>query len=137
MGSLAGGLNEVVIDEKDKKEKVARRLFQLQDSKDPITSVYQHTASQGQRLVLTATTNRLYVFSGKGSLEAIFAKYTSPGNAQSPPAGAPVSGIIPPQPLKTPAPPPPHLPNPAPFPSQPCPLPLALSPRPFIGLRQQ
>ena len=80
IGSLAGGLNEVVIDEKDKKEKVAKRVFQLQDSKDPITSVYQHRASQGQRLVLMATTNRLYVFSGKGSLEAIFARYTSPGN---------------------------------------------------------
>lgn len=91
MGSLAGGLNEVVIDEKDKKEKAARRVFQLQDSKDPITSVYQHQASQGQRLVLMATTNRLYVFSGKGSLETIFARYTSPGNTQRPSVGVPVS----------------------------------------------
>ena len=79
VGSLAGVLNEVVIDEKDKKERVAKRVFQLQDSKDPMTSVHQHRTPQGQRVVLMATTDRLYVFSGKGSLEAMFAKYKSPG----------------------------------------------------------
>ena len=81
VGSLAGILNEVVIDEKDKKEKVARRVFQLQDSKDPMTSVHQHTTPQGQRVVLMSTADRLYVFSGRGSLEAMFARYRSPGRA--------------------------------------------------------
>ena len=79
VGSLAGVLNELVIDEKDKKEKVARRVFQLQHSKDPMTSVHQHTTSQGQRVVLVSTTDRLYVFSGTGSFEAMFARYKSPG----------------------------------------------------------
>ena len=79
VGSLAGVLNELVIDEKDKKERVARRVFQLQGSKDPMTSVHQHTTSQGRRVVLMATTDRLYVFSGKGSFEAMFAKYKLPG----------------------------------------------------------
>lgn len=83
VGSLAGFLNELVIDEKDKKERVARRVFQLQDSKDPMTSVNQHTTSQGQRVVLMATTDRLYVFSGKGSLEAMFARYKSPGKTHT------------------------------------------------------
>ncbi len=79
VGSLAGALHEVIVDEKDKKEKVAKRVFQLQDSKDPISSVYQHQASPGQRMVLMATSKRLYVFSGKGGLETMFARYTSPG----------------------------------------------------------
>ena len=78
MGSATGALYEVVVDEKDKKAKTAKRVFQLQDSKDPIRSVYQHQASQG-RMVLMATTKRLYVFSGKGGLESMFANYTSPG----------------------------------------------------------
>ena len=79
MGSLAGALHEVIVDEKDKKEKVAKRVFQLQDSKDQISSVYQHQASPGHRMVLMATSKRLYVFSGKGGLETMFARYTSPG----------------------------------------------------------
>ena len=81
VGSLAGALHEVIVDEKDKKEKVAKRVFQLQDSKDPISSVYQHQASPGQRMVLMATSKRLYVFSGKGGLETMFARYTSPGTS--------------------------------------------------------
>ena len=81
VGSLAGALHEVIVDEKDKKEKVAKRVFQLQDSKDPISSVYQHQASPGQRMVLMATSKRLYVFSGKGGLEPMFARYTSPGTS--------------------------------------------------------
>lgn len=81
MGSLAGALHEVIVDEKDKKEKVAKRVFQLQDSKDPISSVYQHQASPGQRMVLMATSKRLYVFSGKGGLETMLARYTSPGTS--------------------------------------------------------
>lgn len=80
LGSLSGALHEVTIDEKDKKEKLAKRVFQLQDSKDPISSVYQHQAPQGQRMVLMATSKCLYVFSGKGGLELMFARYTSPGN---------------------------------------------------------
>ena len=87
VGDLAGALHEVIVDEKDKKEKVAKRVFQLQDSKDPISSVYQHQVSPGQRMVLMATSKRLYVFSGKGGLETMFARYTSPGTsifAQSP-----------------------------------------------------
>ena len=83
VGSLAGVLNELVIDEKDKKEKVARRVFQLPDSKDPMTSVHQHTTSQGQRVVLMSTTDRLYVFSGTGSFEAMFARYKSPGKTNA------------------------------------------------------
>lgn len=79
VGSLAGVLNEVVMDEKDKKERVAKRVFQLQDSKDPMTSVHQHRTSEGQRVVLMATADRLYIFTGKGSLEAMFARYNSPG----------------------------------------------------------
>lgn len=79
LGSLAGALHEVIVDEKDKKEKVTKRVFQLQDSKDPISSVYQHQASPGHRMVLMATSKRLYVFSGKGGLETMFAMYTSPG----------------------------------------------------------
>ncbi|KAL3143378.1 hypothetical protein ABBQ38_002206 [Trebouxia sp. C0009 RCD-2024] len=78
VGSLAGVLNEVVMDEKDKKERVAKRVFQLQDSKDPMTSVHQHRTSEGQRVVLMATADRLYIFTGKGSLEAMFARYNSP-----------------------------------------------------------
>ncbi len=81
VGSLAGALHEVVVDEKDKKEKVTKRVFQLQDSKDPISSVYQHQASPGHRMVLMATSKRLYVFSGKGGLETMFARYTSPGTS--------------------------------------------------------
>ncbi len=81
VGSLAGALHEVIVDEKDKKEKLARRVFQLQDSKDPISSVYQHQASPGHRMVLMATSKRLYVFSGKGGLETMFARYTSPGTS--------------------------------------------------------
>ena len=87
VGDLAGALHEVIVDEKDKKEKVAKRVFQLQDSKDPISSVYQHQVSPGQRMVLMATSKRLYIFSGKGGLETMFARYTSPGTsifAQSP-----------------------------------------------------
>ncbi|DBA75172.1 hypothetical protein WJX77_011350 [Trebouxia sp. C0004] len=78
VGSLDGALHEVIVDEKDKKEKVAKRVFHMQDNKDPISSVYQHQASPGQRMVLMATSKRLYVFSGKGGLEPMFARYTSP-----------------------------------------------------------
>ncbi len=81
VGCPAGALHEVVVDEKDKKERIAKKVFQLQDSKEPISSVYQHQASQGHRMVLMATTKRLYVFSGKGVLEPMFARYTSPGNS--------------------------------------------------------
>ena len=56
-------------------------MFQLPNSKEPISSVHQHQTAQGQRTVIMATSQRLYIFTGKGSLEAIFARYNSKGKA--------------------------------------------------------
>ena len=80
LGTPSGTLHELVVEEKDKKEKHVKPIFQLLDSKEPISSVYQHQAAQGQRAVIMTTSQRLFLFTGKGSLEALFARYISKGN---------------------------------------------------------
>ncbi|KAI3440706.1 Pep3_Vps18 domain-containing protein [Psidium guajava] len=78
LGMDNGQLHEISVDEKDKREKYIKFLFELSELPEAFTGLQMETASvsTGTRYYLMAVTpTRLYSFTGIGSLEAVFAKY--------------------------------------------------------------
>ncbi|KAK4784040.1 hypothetical protein SAY86_018408 [Trapa natans] len=78
LGTDNGQLHEMAVDEKDKKEKYIKFLFELTELPEAFTDIQMETASvmTGTRYYLMAVTpTRLYSFTGIGSPEAVFARY--------------------------------------------------------------
>ncbi|XP_050205186.1 vacuolar sorting protein 18 [Mercurialis annua] len=78
LGTDNGQLHEVAVDEKDKREKYVKFLFQLRELPQPFMDLQMETAnlSTGTRYyVMVVTPTRLYSFTGIGSLETVFASY--------------------------------------------------------------
>lgn len=78
LGTDNGQLHEIAVDEKDKKEKYIKFLFQLAELPQAFMDLQMETASiiNGTRYyVMAVTPTRLYSFTGFGSLETVFASY--------------------------------------------------------------
>ncbi|XP_021283563.1 vacuolar protein sorting-associated protein 18 homolog [Herrania umbratica] len=78
LGTDNGQLYEIAVDEKDKREKYMKPLFELAELPEAIMGLQMETAilSNGTRYyVMAVTPTRLYSFTGIGSLETVFASY--------------------------------------------------------------
>ncbi|KAL0001845.1 hypothetical protein SO802_015626 [Lithocarpus litseifolius] len=78
LGTDNGQLHEIAVDEKDKREKYIKFLFQLEELPEAFMDLQMETASimNGTRYyVMAVTPTRLYSFTGIGSLETVFASY--------------------------------------------------------------
>ncbi|XVE49842.1 hypothetical protein DITRI_Ditri01bG0114700 [Diplodiscus trichospermus] len=78
LGTDNGQLYEIAVDEKDKREKYIKPLFELAELPEAIMGLQMETAnlSNGTRYyVMAVTPTRLYSFTGIGSLETVFACY--------------------------------------------------------------
>ncbi|KAJ7297796.1 hypothetical protein O6H91_Y035600 [Diphasiastrum complanatum] len=78
IGTSNGQLNEVLIEEKDKKEKYVKLLFELTELREPFVGLQMEVVGSGltaRYLVMAVTLTKLYIFSGTGSLEAVFLSY--------------------------------------------------------------
>lgn len=78
LGTDNGQLHEIAVDEKDKKEKYIKFLFEFTELPEAFMDLQMETASiiNGTRYyVMAVTPTRLYSFIGMGSLEAVFASY--------------------------------------------------------------
>ncbi|KAA8528729.1 hypothetical protein F0562_036084 [Nyssa sinensis] len=78
LGTDNGQLHEIAVDEKDKKEKYIKFLFELAELPEAFMGLQMETASlsNGTRYyVMAVTPTRLYSFTGIGSLDTVFASY--------------------------------------------------------------
>ncbi|KAI5068926.1 hypothetical protein GOP47_0015227 [Adiantum capillus-veneris] len=78
IGTSGGQLFETSLDEKEKKEKPLKLLYELTELTEPIIGIQMETSSVGQQVryfLMAITPTRLYSFTGLGSLEATFAAY--------------------------------------------------------------
>ncbi|XP_044466444.1 vacuolar sorting protein 18 [Mangifera indica] len=78
LGTDNGQLHEMAVDEKDKREKYIKFLFELTELPEAIMGLQMETASlsNGTRYyVMAVTPTRLYSFTGFGSLDSVFASY--------------------------------------------------------------
>lgn len=78
LGTDNGQLYEMEVDEKDKREKYIKLLFELTELQEAFMGLQMETAiiSTGIRYyVMAVTPRRLYTFTGIGSLEGVFASY--------------------------------------------------------------
>ncbi|KAI5058038.1 hypothetical protein GOP47_0026208 [Adiantum capillus-veneris] len=78
IGTSGGQLFETSLDEKEKKEKPLKLLYELRELNEPIIGVQMEASSVGQQVryfLMAITPTRLYSFTGLGSLEATFAAY--------------------------------------------------------------
>ncbi|XP_057954513.1 vacuolar sorting protein 18 [Malania oleifera] len=78
LGTDNGQLHEMAVDEKDKKEKYIKFLFELTELPEAFMGLQMETASvsNGTRYyVMAVTPTRLYSFTGIGLLETVFASY--------------------------------------------------------------
>ncbi|KDP24193.1 hypothetical protein JCGZ_25850 [Jatropha curcas] len=78
LGTDNGQLHEIAVDEKDKREKYIKFLFQLTELPEAFMDLQMETAnlSNGTRYyVMAVTPTRLYSFTGIGTLETVFASY--------------------------------------------------------------
>nr|AOX49857.1 vacuolar protein sorting-associated protein 18-like protein [Ilex paraguariensis] len=78
LGTDNGQLHEIAVDEKDKKEKYIKFLFELTELPEAFMGLQMETASiaNGTRYyVMAVTPTRLYSFTGIGSLDSVFASY--------------------------------------------------------------
>ncbi|KAH1120441.1 hypothetical protein J1N35_003601 [Gossypium stocksii] len=78
LGTENGQLYEIAVDEKDKREKYIKPLFELAELPEAIMGLQMETAimSNGSRYyVMAVTPTRLYSFTGIGTLETVFASY--------------------------------------------------------------
>ncbi|KAM1515110.1 hypothetical protein EV1_014124 [Malus domestica] len=79
LGTDNGQLYEMAVDEKDKKEKYVKFLFELLELPEAFMSLQMEMATilSGTRYyVMAVTPTRLYSFTGIGSLETVFASYS-------------------------------------------------------------
>lgn len=78
LGTDNGQLHEIYVDEKDKKEKYIKFLFELSELPEAFMDLQMETASisNGTRYyVMAVTPTRLYSFTGIGLLETVFTSY--------------------------------------------------------------
>ncbi|KAH7576857.1 hypothetical protein JRO89_XS01G0163500 [Xanthoceras sorbifolium] len=78
LGTDNGQLHEMAVDEKEKREKYIKFLFELKELPEAIMGLQMETASltNGTRYyVMAVTPTRLYSFTGFGSLDTVFASY--------------------------------------------------------------
>ncbi|KAL1199085.1 Vacuolar sorting protein 18 [Cardamine amara subsp. amara] len=78
LGTQDGQLFEMAVDEKDKREKYIKFLFELEELPEAFMALQMETAniSGGMRYyVMAVTPTRLYSFTGIGTLESVFASY--------------------------------------------------------------
>ncbi|KAK6918988.1 Pep3/Vps18/deep orange [Dillenia turbinata] len=78
LGTDNGQLHEIAVDEKDKKEKYIKFLFELTELPEAFMGLQMETAtlSNGTRYYIMAVTpTRLYSFTGIGSLDTVFSSY--------------------------------------------------------------
>lgn len=78
LGIEDGQLYEMAVDEKDKKEKFIKLLYELQEHKEAFTGLQMETASISGAIryyIMAVTSRRLYTFTGTGSLESVFSSY--------------------------------------------------------------
>lgn len=78
LGTDTGQLHEMAVDEKDKREKYIKLLFELNELPEAFMGLQMETASlsNGTRYyVMAVTPTRLYSFTGFGSLDTVFASY--------------------------------------------------------------
>uniref|UniRef100_A0A1D1YN30 Vacuolar protein sorting-associated protein 18 n=1 Tax=Anthurium amnicola TaxID=1678845 RepID=A0A1D1YN30_9ARAE len=78
LGTDSGQLYEVAVDEKDKKEKYIKLLYELKELPEAIMGLQMETAtvsSATRYYVMAVTPTRLYSFTGIGSLDIVFASY--------------------------------------------------------------
>ncbi|XP_043689098.1 vacuolar sorting protein 18 isoform X2 [Telopea speciosissima] len=79
LGTDNGQLYEIAVDEKDKKEKYMKLLFELTELPEAFMGLQMETASVGNATryyVMAITPTRLYSFTGIGSLDTVFASYS-------------------------------------------------------------
>jgi hypothetical protein len=72
LGTTNGQLYETAIEEKDKKEKYVKLLFEITEAPEPFIGVQMETVTTGTAVryfVMAATPSRLYIFQGTTSLE--------------------------------------------------------------------
>ncbi|XP_057794948.1 vacuolar sorting protein 18 [Salvia miltiorrhiza] len=78
LGTENGQLYEVSVDEKDKKEKYIKFLFELNELPEEFTGLQMETTGTNTGIryyVMAVTPTRLYSFTGIGSLETVFVSY--------------------------------------------------------------
>lgn len=78
LGTENGQLHEVYVDEKDKKEKYVKFLFELNELPEAFMGLQMETTGTNNGIryyVMAVTPTRLYSFTGIGSLESVFASY--------------------------------------------------------------
>lgn len=75
IGTEAGSLHTLHIEEKSKKEGPFTLLLDFKDRRKAICSVEQEVLPNGRRVVLVATPGSLYIAAGGPSLEAVFARW--------------------------------------------------------------
>ncbi|XP_042039227.1 vacuolar sorting protein 18-like isoform X1 [Salvia splendens] len=78
LGTENGQLYEVSVEEKDKKEKYIKFLFELNELPEEFTGLQMETTGTNNGIryyVMAVTPTRLYSFTGIGSLESVFASY--------------------------------------------------------------
>lgn len=81
IGTTSGQLYETAVEEKDKKEKYCKLLFELTEDSEPFVGVQMEVVISGgvsRYFVMAATPSRLYTFHG-ASLEAAFKAYAEGG----------------------------------------------------------
>eukprot|EP01018_Ginkgo_biloba_P010354 Gb_14455 [translate_table: standard] len=79
LGTMGGELYEIVIEEKDKKEKHLKLLYELTELKEPFVGLQMETSGTGtatRYYLMAVTPTRLYAFTGTGSLDVVFSTYT-------------------------------------------------------------
>lgn len=80
VGTSEGQLFETSLDEKEKKEKPLKLLYELSELKEQIVGLQMETSSTGPQVryfLMMVTLTRLYSFTGLGSLEATLAAYAN------------------------------------------------------------
>jgi len=76
VGTAHGVLAELLVEEKDKREKHFKHLYTLGGGQEPVNAVEVRT-SGGRTVVMAVTPTRLYLFAGDPSLETLFATYNN------------------------------------------------------------
>mmetsp|Transcript_23999 Transcript_23999/g.66689 ORF Transcript_23999/g.66689 Transcript_23999/m.66689 type:complete len:1007 (-) Transcript_23999:341-3361(-) len=72
IGTSNGVLGELLVEERDKREKHFKHLYSVGDAREPICSVAL-TQSPGRMVAMAVTPTRFFLFVGSGTLEAMFA----------------------------------------------------------------
>ncbi|CAN6443641.1 unnamed protein product [Victoria cruziana] len=78
LGTDGGQIYEVFVDEKEKKEKYLRLLYELSELQEPFMDLQMETTGTGNATryyVMAVTPTRLYSFTGIGSLDVVFSRY--------------------------------------------------------------